>query len=246
MILTRLIITTLSLFVFGGLLIHLSHCLSNAEAGRKKNDWLKYLSYLFIIYFILFIAFLGKIYLGILLVIVALTGALELRHNLKQYGRISSYITIFSFIILLFCLGHLLLNYAPGWFPGFAFVFLAVGITDSFSQLWGKLLGKRPLCPRVSPNKTWEGFWGGFISTLTAVLVFAFLLPEVTILQLLIMGCIITSASISGDLIFSWIKRKLAIKDFSSVIPGHGGVLDRFDSLVVTAPVFYWATVLIL
>jgi len=108
------------------------------------------------------------------------------------------------------------------------------------------LLGKHPLCPRVSPNKTWEGFWGGFISTLTAVLVFAFLLPEVTILQLLIMGCIITFASISGDLLFSWIKRKLAIKDFSSVIPGHGGVLDRFDSLVVTAPVFYWAAVLIL
>jgi len=244
--LTLLIITTLSLFVFGGLLIYLSHCLSKADVSRKNNDWLKYLTYLFIIYFILFIAFLGKAYLGILLLIIALIGALELRHNLKQAGKISSLITILSFILLIVCLGHLLLDYKPAWFSGFAFVFLTVGITDSFSQLWGKLLGKHLLCPQVSPNKTWEGFWGGFISTLVAVFVFAFLLPEVTIPQLLSVGCIITFTSICGDLLFSWIKRKLAIKDFSSVIPGHGGVLDRFDSLIVTAPVFYWAAVLIL
>jgi phosphatidate cytidylyltransferase len=243
-VLTQLIITTLSLFVFGALLICMSHGLKKIDGVHKKNNWIKYISYLFIIYMILFIAYLGKIYLSLLLLCIALAGSLEFYQNLKQRGNISLYISVLSFILLSLCLGHLLLNSNQEWFSGFAFVFLLVGITDSFSQMWGKLLGKHQLCPHLSPNKTWEGFWGGFISTITAAFIFAFLLPNVPTLHLLLFGCIISFSSIGGDLFFSYIKRKLSIKDFSSIIPGHGGILDRFDSLIVTAPVFYWTGVL--
>jgi len=129
---------------------------------------------------------------------------------------------------------------SPVWFGTFAFVFLLVGITDSYSQLWGKLAGKHKMCPHLSPHKTWEGLLGGILSALTAAGLFSFLIPELKYPQVLELGLIIALTATSGDLFFSLIKRRLSIKDFSGIIPGHGGVLDRFDSLIITAPVFYW------
>jgi phosphatidate cytidylyltransferase len=133
---------------------------------------------------------------------------MEIYHHLKQRVKISFYIAVHSFTLLFFSLVQLKFNSNQKWSPGFAFVFISVGITDSFSQWWGKLLGKHPLCPQLSPNKTWERFWGRIISNITAVFDFAFLLPKVTTLQVVVIGCIITSASVGGDLLFSYIKRK--------------------------------------
>jgi phosphatidate cytidylyltransferase len=96
------------------------------------------------------------------------------------------------------------------------------------------------LLERVSPNKTWEGAVSGFVS---AVLVFlvarAFFLPFLTPLQALVCGILIGFLGQVGDLVESMLKRDAGIKDSSTIIPGHGGVLDRFDSLMFVSPVLF-------
>jgi len=150
------------------------------------------------------------------------------------------------FVVLTVCLGHLLLGNAAVWFSTFAFVFLLVATTDSFSQLWGKLLGNHKLCPQLSPGKTWEGLIGGFVSTAAVSGLLKFLLPDVSLLHLFGLGLLVAASATAGDLLFSYIKRRIGIKDFSGLLPGNGGILDRFDSLIVTAPVFYWTRLLFL
>ncbi len=115
-----------------------------------------------------------------------------------------------------------------------------VALTDSFAQLWGRLLGRRRLCPRLSPGKTWAGFLGGLISASVGALLFGFLLAESPSSLLVVAGALVALTATAGDLLFSAVKRWLRIKDFSTLLPQHGGLLDRFDSLIVTAPVFFW------
>jgi phosphatidate cytidylyltransferase len=112
---------------------------------------------------------------------------------------------------------------------------------DSFSQLWGRLLGKRPLCPRLSPGKTVEGLVGGGLTTVAVAAALGPLLLGHSPVPMAGLGALTAAGAVVGDLAFSWIKRRAGLKDFSSALPGHGGVLDRFDSLVVGAPVFFWS-----
>ena len=110
---------------------------------------------------------------------------------------------------------------------------------DVSQYLWGKLLGKRKIIPKVSPNKTWEGFIGGvFTITLVAGLV-APLLTPLSIVEGFVAGLIISLSGFIGDVVISSVKRDLNIKDSGQLIPGHGGILDRMDSLIYTAPLFF-------
>jgi len=112
-------------------------------------------------------------------------------------------------------------------------------LNDVFQFLSGKLFGRYKVFPRISPNKTEAGFLGGMILTTgLAILILphAFGLPA---WQSAILGLAISVTGILGDLFFSCIKRYFEIKDFSQLLPGHGGILDRIDSLVLTAPVFF-------
>ncbi len=110
---------------------------------------------------------------------------------------------------------------------------------DVNQYIWGKLLGRHKIIPKVSPNKTWEGFIGGVISiTLLAGLAAPWLTP-MTQMQGFIAGLIISSAGFIGDVVLSSVKRDLHIKDCGTMIPGHGGILDRMDSLIYTAPLFF-------
>lgn len=144
-----------------------------------------------------------------------------------------------TLMIALFGLSHLgLLLTLP---QGRSLLFFLVFITemnDVFQFVWGKLLGKHKILPKVSPNKTWEGFIGGVISTTFLGLGLQFLTP-LTTAQILIVSFITANAGFIGDVIISSVKRDLHLKDTSTAIPGHGGVLDRIDSLVVAAPVFF-------
>ena len=110
---------------------------------------------------------------------------------------------------------------------------------DVCQYVWGKLLGRHKIIPKVSPNKTWEGFIGG-VSTVTLCAGFA--APYLTPLsfnQGLLAGVIIGVSGFIGDVVISSVKRDLQIKDTGSFIPGHGGILDRIDSLLYTAPLFF-------
>lgn len=116
---------------------------------------------------------------------------------------------------------------------------LATEANDVLQYVTGKLFGRRKIMPKVSPNKTWEGFLGGWILT-AALIVFA--APYFTPLRgvgLYVMALFLPLAGFAGDVTMSAVKRDIGVKDTSGFIPGHGGVLDRADSLVFTAPLYF-------
>lgn len=125
------------------------------------------------------------------------------------------------------------------------FVVFLTEINDVMQFTWGKLLGKHKIIPKISPNKTWEGFIGGMICT-TAIGYFLGFLTPLTSYPLVFVSFMIAFSGFVGDIVMSSIKRDIGVKDTGTLIPGHGGILDRIDSLVYTAPVFfhlvyYWA-----
>jgi phosphatidate cytidylyltransferase len=123
---------------------------------------------------------------------------------------------------------------------GLLFFILVLTVSNDFAQMFcGKAFGRHKIIPKVSPNKTWEGFIGGVIcSTLLAVLMGHFLTPF-SIPQLAFAGTVLAIFGFFGDVTMSAIKRDLGVKDTSALIPGHGGILDRLDSLLFTAPLFF-------
>lgn len=119
------------------------------------------------------------------------------------------------------------------------YLFLVIG-NDAFAYLTGSVFGRHKLIPKLSPNKTTEGFIGATILTIAAALLLRpFLLPHLTAAHAATLGLIIAIGGTSGDLTLSFIKRDLGIKDMGSLIPGHGGILDRMNSILFTAPLFF-------
>jgi phosphatidate cytidylyltransferase len=130
----------------------------------------------------------------------------------------------------------------------------AVCTFDAFSQLSGQLFGKRKITPTISPNKTLGGLVGGATMALILGIIANFILAGLgcldyirhgDLLIVIILICCVMVASFIGDLAASYIKRQYAVKDYSALLPGHGGILDRFDSLIVAGAVmvllkFYW------
>ncbi len=116
---------------------------------------------------------------------------------------------------------------------------LMIWATDTGAFFTGKMIGGRKLCPTISPGKTWAGFIGGLMSGALVgyalFVVFGFYNNAQTAVQV---GFIVAVASQMGDLLISKYKRHVGIKDTGSLIPGHGGVLDRIDSLLLAAPVY--------
>jgi len=104
--------------------------------------------------------------------------------------------------------------------------------------IWGKALGEHPVAPTVSPNKTWEGFVGGTLTTIGIGTALWWATPF-SPLAALAMSTVITLLGFSGGLVMSAIKRDRGVKDFGAMIEGHGGILDRIDSLLFAAPVFF-------
>jgi phosphatidate cytidylyltransferase len=117
------------------------------------------------------------------------------------------------------------------------FLVFTTEISDVLQYVWGKTLGRHKIIPTVSPNKTWEGLVGGVASTAAASLLIRFLTPF-SIRETLVVSLLITIAGFCGGAVMSAVKRDFGVKDFGSIIPGHGGMLDRVDSLCYAAPVF--------
>jgi phosphatidate cytidylyltransferase len=116
-----------------------------------------------------------------------------------------------------------------------------VSCNDTFAYLFGVLIGKHPLAPQISPKKTWEGLIGSVIATtIGAALVFEFALDHNWWIGAAIgLGAVVTATC--GDLIESAVKRDLSIKDMGTILPGHGGILDRIDSVLFTGPAVWFA-----
>jgi len=118
-------------------------------------------------------------------------------------------------------------------------VFILIWTNDTFAFLVGKNFGKHKLLERISPNKTIEGFIGGMVFTFLASLVLANQFTSLTQKQWLVIAGIVSIFGVLGDLIESMFKRQAGVKDSSNLIPGHGGFLDRFDSVIFAAPFIF-------
>jgi phosphatidate cytidylyltransferase len=124
-------------------------------------------------------------------------------------------------------------------------MFLIIWSNDTFAYLSGRFFGKHKLFERISPKKTWEGSIGGFIFAVIAGLVYAFF-TEQSFVFWGVGACIVSIAGVIGDLIESKIKRVTEVKDSGNIMPGHGGILDRFDAIMFAAPFFYvWCVLFI-
>src|SRR5690625_1493007 len=119
------------------------------------------------------------------------------------------------------------------------YVVILTQCNDVAQFIWGKTFGKHKVVPKVSPNKTWEGLVGGVITTMVLAMILAPLLTPLTLLATLFTGFLIGLTGFIGDVNISSLKRDLNIKDTGQTIPGHGGILDRVDSLTYTAPLFF-------
>ncbi len=125
-------------------------------------------------------------------------------------------------------------------------VFIAAFGTDTMAYFSGYLFGKHKLCPEISPKKTIEGAVGGTIGSIVLCGIFGALFTDGLIVHCLAIGLIGSIFAQIGDLSASIFKRKMGIKDYGNLIPGHGGILDRFDSILFTAPLVYYYITLVI
>ncbi|KHN51281.1 phosphatidate cytidylyltransferase [Pectobacterium fontis] len=176
---------------------------------------------------------------ALLLVLFYPVSASFWRHS-RTLRLVFGIMTIVPFFWGMVALRHY--DYAMNPFTGawwLLYVMLLVWGADSGAYMFGKLFGKRKLAPKVSPGKTWEGFLGGLATSAAISGLFSLYAP-LTVAPSTLLACSIAAAlaSVLGDLTESMFKREAGIKDSSHLIPGHGGVLDRIDSLTAAVPVF--------
>ena len=118
-------------------------------------------------------------------------------------------------------------------------IFIFIWLNDTGAYLIGSMIGKRRLFERISPKKSWEGFLGGLVVALGASQALAWYAPEISWYKWLGLSATVVIFGTWGDLIESLLKRTLGVKDSGNILPGHGGMLDRFDSLMLAAPAAY-------
>lgn len=156
--------------------------------------------------------------------------------NLKYIDLVKNNKSLSSFLILFPFLSTINFMTLEKWALAISLLGLVNFGMDTFAWFFGKNFGKRKLWAEVSPNKTVEGFIGGAISSgLVGYFFFDYFLGEATVFHILVFICLAVISQI-GDLFQSKVKRQIGIKDSSSLIPGHGGVYDRIDSIVFMAP----------
>lgn len=137
-----------------------------------------------------------------------------------------------------------LAEWAPNGQLLLLFLLVLIAAADVGAYFGGRTFGRHKLAPRVSPNKTWEGFWSGILAAACAAVAGGWLL-EKPLLPWVGICVVVALASVMGDLVESMFKRQAGLKDSSSLLPGHGGVLDRLDSLSAAGPMFLLGLLLV-
>ena len=182
---------------------------------------------------------LGWWLLAFVLVIFYPSSAALWRHSraLRLVFGLLTIVPFFWGMVSLRAYGYAENHYNGAWW--LLYVMLLVWGADSGAYLFGKLFGKHKLAPRVSPGKTWEGLIGGLLTSALISWLFGRYAPlDVVPATLLVCSIVAALASVLGDLTESMFKREAGIKDSGNLIPGHGGIMDRIDSLTAAVPVF--------
>lgn len=255
--LTRIIaaLALLPLFIFiliGGLPLYIAEIVILAIALRefykafnaKDIHPIQNIGYIFIAYLALKnILNLGIEYTYIVifaLFIYSITYILRCKNNIVDIA-----ITFFSIFYVAISIDFIVLT-INSFEKGMIYVwtiFIVAFLTDTFAYFTGYLFGKHKLIPKVSPKKTIEGSIGGVVGSTVGCIVFGYLF-NLDMTAMIIIGSIGSVIAQFGDLFASSIKRYVGIKDYGKLIPGHGGVLDRFDSVILVAPFVYYAIIL--
>jgi phosphatidate cytidylyltransferase len=187
----------------------------------------------------------GSIFIAMLLIIYAY-------EMLRNYGNVSANIgtTLVGVLYIPFFLG--LLMYTKNYFDlilpqvkiaGFKFIMIlliSIWICDTFAYMFGMMLGRHKLYEKVSPNKTIEGAMAGLLGAIMVLLLVKILeILPISWSAAIFIGFTIGLLGQTGDLVESWFKRDAGVKDSSTILPGHGGILDRFDSLIFLSPAMF-------
>jgi len=221
------------------------------EMQKQKNIQPQSISGLIVGVVVLFGVRLDQWYLTSLLLVIALMLVL-VNEMFRRHKNVSTNIgvTILGILYIPFLLSTFLYlrSFLDQLFPnisnaGFRFVmivFASIWICDTFAYAFGRMLGKHKLYEKVSPNKSMEGAVAGVIGSLLvfSIVKWAVILP-IEWIEVLIFGFTVGIIGQMGDLVESWFKRDVGIKDSSSILPGHGGMLDRFDSLIFVSPAMF-------
>jgi phosphatidate cytidylyltransferase len=163
----------------------------------------------------------------------------------EKYDYIDISLTYFGIIYVVFLFSFVLLirNMESGKFYIWL-VFIGAWLTDSAAYFTGVKFGKTKIIPTVSPKKTLEGSIGGVVGCIIIMLLYGILVVnnvnEISFYHYIILGILCGTISQIGDWAASAIKRKVEVKDYGNLMPGHGGVIDRFDSILITAPTVYF------
>lgn len=181
-------------------------------------------------------------YLWLILPVIILHASI-LVFSVKEIAlrRIAGDLSGIMFIVFPYALLNLYLNpagipeYHTAWFVLGMFVILWTH--DTFAYLTGSLFGKHPLYREISPKKTWEGSIGGFGFSLVAAYIISIFSPEMQSFHWFVIALVIAIFGTIGDLAESLLKRRANVKDSGTILPGHGGILDRFDSVLFVSPI---------
>ena len=209
-------------------------------AEKKRNRWVKFFVYFLIVHIAILTALAGPKYFAFLVAAIIMAGFYELCRICLRKGSSSSRLpltalSLGTYLILAFGLFSFAMRSSS---ETIVFLYITIVFFDGFSQVTGQLVGKHQLVPWLSPNKTVEGTLGGVVAAMVAALTLRSL-GGFSIQQAVGAGLLLSSAGLLGDLAASWFKRINGIKDFGGILPGHGGILDRFDSLLVAGPTFW-------
>lgn len=252
-----IVLAPLLVFVFlGGLplkifTIALSMCGLYEFYNALKSNNIKAMSIigyiLLIIYYLLNNNFQWMLYIIVLATVISLM--IPIVNTKYSFIDVSVTFLGFIYIVILFSFIPLVNAKVNGKYLVWL-IFIGSWFSDTAAYYSGKYLGKRKLCPDVSPNKTVAGSIGGFLGSTIGCGVFGMIIgkftPEVVIIHYFLIGALCGIMGQFGDLVASSIKRNVGLKDYSNLIPGHGGVLDRFDSILFNGVVvFYYITFIV-
>lgn len=228
--------------IITGLAVHEFHKISNSQSQVEVNIWASIVGgiLLFASSFIYSSGILRYPVFSVYGFYIILVLIAELyRQKANPLNNWAYFILGQIYVALPFSLLNFIL-FIDSWQPWILLsVFVTIWVNDTGAYLVGVSFGKHRLFERVSPKKSWEGFFGGAVAALLSGYVFSLLIPQINLVNWLIFSEIIVIFGTFGDLIESLMKRTVNMKDSGNIIPGHGGILDRFDSMLLAAPVIF-------
>ncbi len=218
----------LAYFLLGGLAFYFIN--RKKEPQQARQNWIKLGSYFVIIHVLFLSIIIDPIAFRLLAAIIVSVGFFELfRLFFKAGFRKKTFFTFFILVFSAFSFGFIVFSRFDEGLV--LFTFLVLSVFDAFSQVSGQLFGRHKIFPKISPNKTVEGLIGGALFAIVSAILIEGLISASPLAAMKMAAGVVVFALV-GDVATSWYKRQYGVKDFSRLIPGHGGFLDRFDSLI--------------